>query len=182
MKDKKREDSWNDEHDQILAETVLSHIRMSSTQLAAFEEVASKINRTAAACGFRWNKEIRKSYENELQEAKQNRSKRIPTQEETKKDILVTISSTDSDEVVAVIPREQPIPYEALQQIIRLANQQIQKYDELLQENIKLKEENEQLKSQNQSEDPEVLAKEDLDAFLQIMKRAKSLTSVNLNV
>ncbi|MDQ0887943.1 RsfA family transcription factor [Paenibacillus sp. V4I9] len=37
MGDKKREDSWNDEHDQLLAEVVLSHIRTGSTQLAAFE-------------------------------------------------------------------------------------------------------------------------------------------------
>ncbi|CAN7765861.1 hypothetical protein LJR153_007253 [Paenibacillus sp. LjRoot153] len=176
MSEKKREDSWNDEHDQLLAEVVLSHIRSSSTQLAAFEEAASKINRTAAACGFRWNKDIRKKYDNEIQLAKQNRLsyKQKSAQKEIKQ--VATISSVS---LSADIPVEQSISYnEALHKIIKIANEQMQKYDELLQENIKLREENNELKSQKQQASPETLAQEDLDAFLQIMKRAKGLTHV----
>lgn len=175
MGEKKREDSWNDEHDQLLANTVLSHIRTGSTQLAAFEEAASIINRTAAACGFRWNKDIRKKYEYEIQIAKQNRlSNQKPTQKEIKQVVTVSSASVSVD-----TPINQSISYnEALQKIIKLANEQLQKYDELLQENIKLREENNELKSQKQQASPEVLAQEDLDAFLQIMKRAKSLTHV----
>ncbi|CAN7529830.1 RsfA family transcriptional regulator [Paenibacillus sp. LjRoot153] len=177
MGEKKREDSWNDEHDQLLAKTVLSHIRTGSTQLAAFEEAAAMINRTAAACGFRWNKDIRKKYENEIQIAKQKRlSNQKPTQKEIKQVVTVSSASVSAD-----IPNQSisSISYnEALQKIIKLANEQLQKYDELLQENIKLREENNELKSQRQQATPEVLAQEDLDAFLQIMKRAKSLTHV----
>ncbi|WP_090820667.1 hypothetical protein [Paenibacillus sp. yr247] len=169
MSDKKREDSWNDVHDKELAKTVLTHIRNGSTQLAAFEEVASRINRTQSACGFRWNKELRKQYENEVLEAKQNRSKQKPVKKE--REIFVTVSNVSADSPSV------PVSYnEALKQIIILANEQIQKYNELLQENIELREEINNLKSQKQQEVPEGLAKEDLDAFLQIMKRAKSLT------
>ncbi|NOU86244.1 RsfA family transcriptional regulator [Paenibacillus sp. LMG 31460] len=176
MGEKKREDSWNDEHDLLLAEVVLSHIRSGSTQLSAFEEAAAKINRTAAACGFRWNKDIRKKYENEIHSAKQNRlsSKQKPAQKETKQVVTISSVSLSTD-----IPVEQSISYnEALQKIIRIANDQMQKYDELLQENIRLREENNELILQKQQASPEVLAQEDLDAFLQIMKRAKSLTHV----
>lgn len=173
--EKKREDSWNDEHDQLLAEVVLSHIRSGSTQLAAFEEAASKINRTAAACGFRFNKDLRKKYENDIQVAKQNRlRKQKPAQKEVKQ-----VASISSMSVSADIPIEHSISYnEALHKIIKLANEQMQKYDVLLKENILLREENNELKSRKKQTSPEVLAQEDLDAFLQIMKRAKSLTHV----
>jgi prespore-specific regulator len=174
--EKKREDSWNDEHDQLLAETVLSHIRTSSTQLAAFEESASKMNRTAAACGFRWNKDVRKKYENAIQLAKQNRSsKRNPKQKEVNEEVVKVSNASEP----SFIPINHAISYnEALQKIIKLANEQLQKYDELLQENIKLREENNELKLQKLQSSPEVLGQEDLDAFLQIMKRAKSLTHI----
>ncbi|CAN7367688.1 hypothetical protein LJR153_002231 [Paenibacillus sp. LjRoot153] len=89
---------------------------------------------------------------------------------------VVTISSVS---LSADIPVEQSISYnEALQKIIRIANDQMQKYDELLQENIRLREENNELILQKQQASPEVLAQEDLDAFLQIMKRSKCLTHV----
>ena len=52
---KVRQDAWTDENDLLLAETVLRHVREGSTQLNAFEEVGDKLNRTSAACGFRWN-------------------------------------------------------------------------------------------------------------------------------
>lgn len=52
---KQRQDAWSEENDLLLAETVLRHVREGSTQLNAFEEVGDKLNRTSAACGFRWN-------------------------------------------------------------------------------------------------------------------------------
>ena len=57
---KVRQDAWSHEDDLLLAETVLRHIREGSTQLNAFEEVGDHLNRTSAACGFRWNAEVRK--------------------------------------------------------------------------------------------------------------------------
>lgn len=60
---KTRQDAWTEENDLLLAETVLRHVREGSTQLNAFEEVGDKLNRTSAACGFRWNAVVRHKYE-----------------------------------------------------------------------------------------------------------------------
>jgi prespore-specific regulator len=73
---KVRQDAWTDENDLLLAETVLRHVREGSTQLNAFEEVGDKLNRTSAACGFRWNAVVRHQYEKALQLAKKQRKQR----------------------------------------------------------------------------------------------------------
>ncbi|UII55792.1 RsfA family transcriptional regulator [Cytobacillus spongiae] len=73
---KVRQDAWTEENDLLLAETVLRHVREGSTQLNAFEEVGDKLNRTSAACGFRWNAEVRHRYEKALQLAKKQRKQR----------------------------------------------------------------------------------------------------------
>ncbi|MBP2242544.1 prespore-specific regulator [Cytobacillus eiseniae] len=73
---KVRQDAWTDENDLLLAETVLRHVREGSTQLNAFEEVGDKLDRTSAACGFRWNAVVRHQYEKALQLAKKQRKQR----------------------------------------------------------------------------------------------------------
>ncbi|MEI5909036.1 RsfA family transcriptional regulator [Bacillus spongiae] len=73
---KTRQDAWSEENDLLLAETVLRHVREGSTQLNAFEEVGDKLNRTSAACGFRWNAVVRHQYEKALQLAKKQRKQR----------------------------------------------------------------------------------------------------------
>jgi prespore-specific regulator len=73
---KVRQDAWTDEDDLLLAETVLRHVREGSTQLNAFEEVGDKLNRTSAACGFRWNAVVRHRYEKALQLAKKQRKQK----------------------------------------------------------------------------------------------------------
>jgi len=67
---KTRQDAWTEENDLLLAETVLRHVREGSTQLNAFEEVGDRLNRTSAACGFRWNAVVRHQYEKALDLAK----------------------------------------------------------------------------------------------------------------
>ncbi|MDC3415625.1 RsfA family transcriptional regulator [Aquibacillus salsiterrae] len=81
---KVRQDAWSHEDDLLLAETVLRHIREGSTQLNAFEEVGDKLNRTSAACGFRWNAEVRQKYEQAVAIAKRQRKekKRAQAREE----------------------------------------------------------------------------------------------------
>lgn len=74
---KKRQDAWSEENDLLLAETVLRHVREGSTQLNAFEEVGDKLNRTSAACGFRWNAVVRHNYEKALQLAKKQRKQKM---------------------------------------------------------------------------------------------------------
>lgn len=73
---KVRQDAWSHEDDLLLAETVLRHIREGSTQLRAFDEVGDKLNRTSAACGFRWNAEVRANYEQAIELAKKQRKER----------------------------------------------------------------------------------------------------------
>jgi prespore-specific regulator len=72
----KRQDAWTRDDDTLLAEVILRHIREGGTQLSAFEEVAAKLGRTPAACGFRWNSTVRKTYEAAIQLAKAQRQKR----------------------------------------------------------------------------------------------------------
>ncbi|WP_075617893.1 transcriptional regulator [Paenisporosarcina indica] len=62
MDKKTRKDSWTVEDDKVLADTVLTFIREGKTQLQAFEETATILDRTKQACGFRWNKTLRKQY------------------------------------------------------------------------------------------------------------------------
>src|SRR5690625_1876895 len=73
---KVRQDAWSHEDDLLLAETVLRHIREGSTQLNAFEEVGNELNRTSAACSFRWNAEVRNKYVHAIDLAKRQRKER----------------------------------------------------------------------------------------------------------
>ncbi|MBM7605796.1 prespore-specific regulator [Metabacillus crassostreae] len=67
---KVRQDAWSSEDDLLLAQSVLQHIQKGSTQVAAFDEVGDQLNRTSAACGYRWNAEVRKHYKKEVEHAK----------------------------------------------------------------------------------------------------------------
>lgn len=72
-----RSDAWTPEDDVTLAELVLRHIRDGSTQLVAFDEAATLLGRTAAACGYRWNGVVRRHYEDAVKEAKAIRRKAL---------------------------------------------------------------------------------------------------------
>ncbi|HDR5464928.1 RsfA family transcriptional regulator [Bacillus anthracis] len=118
---KVRQDAWTDEDDLLLAETVLRHVREGSTQLNAFEEVGDKLNRTSAACGFRWNAVVRYSYEQALQLAKKHRKDkmRAASGEQAKKRLLYTPPAsgaiTDYDELVqeeTTVQYKEAIPYQ----------------------------------------------------------------------
>ncbi|MFP7169632.1 RsfA family transcriptional regulator [Terribacillus sp. 7520-G] len=82
---KVRQDAWSHEDDLLLAETVLRHIREGSTQLKAFDEVGDKLNRTSAACGFRWNAEIRSRYEQAVAIAKRQRKEKKRAEQRSQK-------------------------------------------------------------------------------------------------
>ncbi len=89
---KTRQDAWKIDHDKLLAETVLSYVQNGRTQTAAFKDVGEQLNRTAAACGHRWNAELRKKYIKELDQAKK-RKKEIPLtneENETSEEIQLT--------------------------------------------------------------------------------------------
>ena len=87
---KQRQDAWSEENDLLLAETVLRHVREGSTQLNAFEEVGDRLNRTSAACGFRWNAVVRHQYEKALQLAKNRGSKECaPSETDSRRKTLI---------------------------------------------------------------------------------------------
>jgi prespore-specific regulator len=122
---KQRQDAWSEENDLLLAETVLRHVREGSTQLNAFEEVGDKLNRTSAACGFRWNAVVRHQYEKALGLAKKQRKQRMRALgkgQQAKKRLLYnppavdqviddkkTLEADQSDQVPAI--SEEHLPY-----------------------------------------------------------------------
>jgi len=71
MAEVKRKDQWTAEDDHELASTVLEIVKNGGTQIHAFEVAAEKLSRTKQACGFRWNKTLRHTYGQDLNQAKQ---------------------------------------------------------------------------------------------------------------
>lgn len=182
---KVRQDAWMEENDILLADTVLRHVREGSTQLSAFEEVGDALNRTAAACGFRWNAVVRRTYEQELEAAKKERKQAMrmlgndfkrrgqqlytPTQgsnEENK--VAIPLSALSMDTVIAYLVRLHHTgggDVESLRwrQTAKAATENIEKLEK---EIVKLKQENETLRS-------------DYEQFVQIMNRARRLVTLN---
>ncbi|CRK82586.1 RsfA family transcriptional regulator [Neobacillus massiliamazoniensis] len=113
---KVRQDAWTDENDLLLAETVLRHVREGSTQLNAFEEVGDKLNRTSAACGFRWNAVVRHRYEKALQLSKKQRKQRqriLGKDQGGKKKLLYSPPVSHTEELDTL-----PIPAETVQEVL----------------------------------------------------------------
>ena len=182
---KVRQDAWMEENDILLAETVLKHVREGSTQLSAFEEVGDALNRTAAACGFRWNAVVRREYETELEDAKKERKQAMrvlgkdfkrrgrqlynPTQgtEEDNK-VSVPLSALSLDTVIAYLVRLHHTgagDSESLRwrQTAKIANENIEK----------LEREIEKLRNEN------VTLRTDYEQFVQIMNRARRLVTLD---
>lgn len=179
---KVRQDAWLKENDELLAEAVLRHVKEGSTQLNAFEEAGDKLNRTAAACGFRWNAVVRKRYEKELAEAKKERKERMKLlgmtgrrrspgvfllsadSEESKP---ISLSSLNLDIVIAYLMRLQSQTGSDNEAIKwrQIANSATEKIKELEKQIEKLEKENKQIR-------------EDYEQFVQIMNRARRLVTL----
>lgn len=96
-----RSDAWTPQDDEHLASLVLYHIRTGSTQLKAFEDAANQLGRTAAACGYRWNGVVRKTYQQQIEEAKQERKRTQKAHVSNEENIgadTSTVQSIDSSE------------------------------------------------------------------------------------
>lgn len=104
---KERQDAWSKENDLLLADTVLRHIREGGTQLKAFEEVGDRLNRTSAACGFRWNALVRNQYEQAIEIAKKQRKARR-RMSSFKNDMQTPVMVTETD--------NEPVTHEATEQ------------------------------------------------------------------
>ena len=193
---KVRQDAWSHEDDLLLAETVLRHIREGSTQLKAFDEVGDLLNRTSAACGFRWNAEVRQKYEQAVELAKKQRKEKKRKEASHHPAVMQQVHLPFSYEVQEEIEekeeekeKEQPVYHSAVQkdpepelhmtQVIRYLKS-LQKdstatdsvknqLKDLETENAKLKDINLQLNSQLES------MSEDYQALIQIMDRARKM-------
>jgi prespore-specific regulator len=167
-----RQDAWLEQDDLTLADTVLKHIRNGSTQLAAFEETAELLNRTPAACGFRWNSEVRKGYEQEIKEAKTLR--KLGKKNRTTDEPLVEVSNVTkeqtgsnidfSDKIVAVAKAVK-------NQIANMTKQIKTLSDDLQAAKNRIAELEEQLSGQS----PEKAVTEDYETLMQILQRARDI-------
>jgi prespore-specific regulator len=202
MNMKERQDAWTEENDLLLAETVLRHVREGSTQLNAFEEVGDQLNRTSAACGFRWNAVVRHSYEKALQLAKKQRKQRMRAlgqSQNAKKRLLYTPPSpsleefggeitelTDptapNPEVTAVLPAVQSaLSLEQVISFLQSMRSQTHDYSLLKDKNSNLLKENHELKTKNaelekqvaQLEQNSTTIQEDYETLMKIMNRAR---------
>ncbi|MGF7035342.1 prespore-specific regulator [Paenibacillus mucilaginosus] len=132
-----RKDCWKPEEDTYLAEVILEHIRGGSTQLTAFEVVAESLGRTAAACGFRWNADVRKRYLEEIKQAKQDRmaSKQTarlrPIRLKPAPDELQGLQSLD---MVINYVRTMKVRYEALNQQLQRVTEELEEKDRRIHE------------------------------------------------
>ncbi|TCS84429.1 RsfA family transcriptional regulator [Tepidibacillus fermentans] len=181
-----RQDAWTEDEDLLLAEVILRHIREGSTQLKAFEEIGQKLNRTPAACGFRWNSLIRKKYEAAIQIAKAQRQKRKNYQP-IKETVDLEMSEEFTQETSAKQEIDSELSYDSVIRFLRKQKLFVQdvgkKYrtlekdleeknrelEQLKQENKELKEKVKYLESDYQ------VVNEDYKALIQIIDRARKM-------
>ncbi len=179
---KVRQDAWMQENDELLAELVLRHVREGSTQLNAFEEAGDELNRTAAACGFRWNAVVRHQYETELKEAKKERKEKLrilgkdyrrrgngiylaKPQEEGERLQSIPVSALSIDIIIAYLVRLQHSDSD-ISRYRHMATISTEKIRKLESELAKLEKEN-------------AAIKQDYEQFVQIMNRARRLVTLN---
>lgn len=178
-----RQDAWLQENDELLAEAVIRHVKEGSTQLNAFEEVGDLLNRTAAACGFRWNAVVRKMHEEELANAKKERKEKMRLiQSASRKrmqpmyvmtqpngaEATLSLSSLSLDIVIAYLMKLQhdhPGEQEAQkwQRVAAASMQKIREQEQMI----------EQLKKENRD------IKDDYEQFVNIMNRARQLVTLD---
>lgn len=172
---KVRQDAWTEEDDLLLAETVLRHIREGSTQLLAFEEVGDKLNRTAAAVGFRWNAIVRHKYEQAIQLAKKQRKelKRAQAMKSAKKVSKLQSQHLskplDLDDVIQFLTQLKEDRSQSSTEMKDLKERLEKEKEQLLKENEKLKKE---IKSLEQKYS---IVQEDYQSLIQIMERARKM-------
>ncbi|MBD8070059.1 RsfA family transcriptional regulator [Bacillus sp. PS06] len=201
---KERQDAWTEENDLLLAETVLRHVREGSTQLNAFDEVGDVLNRTSAACGFRWNAVVRHNYEKALQLAKKQRKQRqralgqhqpvkkkllytppVPTIESLEAPVEFSTIETPSavtPKVTAPVTNEM-VTIEHVISYLESMKNRTGSVSGLQKENERLKMENRELKDVNKELEAKVAKleqqsqniQEDYETLMKIMNRARKL-------
>lgn len=186
---KVRQDAWSHEDDLLLAETVLRHIREGSTQLNAFEEVGDKLNRTSAACGFRWNAEIRNKYVNAIDLAKRQRKEKKRAMAKANKANKSAAISFSQGEIKGSsshrLPNNDPqLTMDMVISFLKDVKKQTMASHQSLASLEQAKQEKEALQKQVDTLNKELeetkqrltTIQEDYQAFIQIMERARKMT------
>lgn len=194
---KVRQDAWSHEDDLLLAETVLRHIREGSTQLNAFEEVGDKLNRTSAACGFRWNAEVRQRYEQAVDIAKRQRKEKKRTGSllkkqsphsyqwnsesneplEQKQIVSTNIADNTTNSIDKELTMHQVIVYlKTVKKELDEGNRSQKGLQRIEEENKHLRQEKEDLQKKVIHLEKQLeTVQTDYQAFLQIMDRARKM-------
>lgn len=181
-----RQDAWLKENDELLAEAVLRHVKEGSTQLNAFEEAGDALNRTAAACGFRWNAVVRRLYEKELAEAKKERKERMRVlgmngRRRNQGVYLLPASNTQTSEEVKSIPLSALNLDIVIAYLLRLqhnggSDNEATKWRQVANAATEKIKELERKISSLESENRAI--REDYEQFVQIMNRARRLVTL----
>lgn len=189
---KTRQDAWSHEEDVLLAETVLQYIREGKTQLAAFEVVGRQLHRTAAACGFRWNAEVRKRYLEAIEQAKKQRKERkraLEMMKKWQKDSTVAAWSPsgerDGAEGSSPFLPAAPLTLEQCISFLQTLRRGIEEMEAIRQDNERLKRERAEWQARNEQlaqklerlETRQTTVQEDYEALVKIMARARQLAS-----
>ncbi|WP_199616271.1 RsfA family transcriptional regulator [Paenibacillus alkalitolerans] len=173
-----RKDSWTPDDDNILAETVIRHIREGSTQLKAFDEVGERLNRTASACGFRWNATVRKQYEVKIQEAKRQRTTQGPRlhahqvhqiqEQQPAVEVILTDSAVEQLDMIIEIANRYKIT------IMNMASEITRLRQELERKDVEINRLNDLLVNDRPAE----VISEDYQTFLKILENARKLKAL----
>ncbi len=174
---KVRQDAWSHEDDVLLAETVLRHIREGSTQLRAFDEVGDELNRTSAACGFRWNAVVRNRYINQIAEAKKERKERKRAASLSYYPSLKAALPPQTGSIENEMTLDQVITF------LKSLNQTSHQSTSLQRANESLKKENAELARRNAELERELkklkqdtsMIEEDYQSLISIMNRARRM-------
>lgn len=162
-------DSWSSEDDEFLVQTVLNTIRTGGTQLEAFQVAAQQLNRTPAACGFRWNGRLRSIYRKELDKAKVNRRKRsVQTRQQHTRPVRMSslIAIKEAIRVLQVFDQE----YQALLERVQTMTAE----RDFLQERVANLEHNVKHKERQTPRTPDNI-QEDVKQLEEILLRANTL-------
>ncbi|WP_050183956.1 RsfA family transcriptional regulator [Domibacillus robiginosus] len=180
---KTRQDAWSEENDLLLAETVLRHVREGSTQLKAFEEVGDKLNRTGAACGFRWNAVIRQQYEKALSLARKQRKQHYRNQQKQERvssGLRVVEKKHRSGQKATEDLNSDSLTIKEVIGFLETLNVSGEDYDFLQRELETIKREKAELETKyEQLEKSALTMKNDYEEIVKIMDRARRMVVFN---
>jgi len=180
---KVRQDAWSHEDDVLLAETVLKHIKEGSTQLRAFDEVGDELNRTSAACGFRWNAVVRNRYMKHIAEAKKERKERKRAASFSYYPQMRPMWTAQPTMEQMTQSLDSEMSLESVVQYLQTMIQTNAQSPAIERDNEKLTKENRELQIRNQELERELkkikqdnsIIEEDYQSLIQIMNRARRM-------